>query len=258
MISSIQNLSCYKYSYSKKVQKDSIVKDSHPATTQTITKDETGLIDLEGTNAKQSVKSVKLDHDGNALQEQEIETYLIKDEMYTKTNGKWTKSMISGPIRPLAFDERNRLKDLADLIRGSHVEEIGRETIDGRECYKLKVVPERDAARFTLAAQAFEVQSLLPDSLPAASLKGLLESDPLVEDSDISYTVWATEDEYIPMKMDGEMYFTLTPASMKVKSKGLPDFRIGVTVEDALVLSDFNAVDDIEVPGEAIAATDAS
>ncbi len=165
--------------------------------------------------------------------------------------------MISGPIRPLAFDERNRLKGLADLISGSHIEVIGKETIDGRECYKLKVAPGRDTARSILAAQAFETQSFVPESLPAASLKGLSESDPLLEDSDISYTIWLTEDEYIPMMMEGEIYLTLTPASMKVKSKGIPDFRVDVAVEDTLVLSDFNDVEDIEVPGEAIAVTDA-
>lgn len=256
MIGAIQNISCYKYAYSKKVQAGSESRDPYPAKTQAVTKDELGKVDLDGRNAERSIKSMTLGHNGNALNEQEIETYLIKDEMYTKTNGKWTRSMISGPIRSLAFDERNKLKGLADLISGSRIEVMGKETIDGKECYKLKVMPGMDTARSILASQAFEAQSSVPESLPPASLKGLLESDPLLDDGDISYTIWVTEDEYIPMMMEGETNFILTPASMRVKSKGIPDFRIDVAVEDMLVLSDFNDADDIEVPGEALAVTD--
>jgi len=256
MIYSLQNLSCYKYSFSEKVQTDSASRDSYPVTTQTTTRDEIGLIDLEGRNAKQSIRSMKLDHDGNALHEQEIETYLVDDKLYTKTNGKWTRSMVSGPIRPLKFDERNKLNYLVDLINGSNIEVIGTETVDGQKCHKLKVVPGLDTASNILAAQAFAVQSSVPESLPVATLRNLLESDPLLYDSDISYTVWLTEEEYTPKKMSGEIYFTLTPASMNAGSKGVSNFRIDAAVEDTLVLSDFNAIDNIEVPDEAIAVTD--
>lgn len=197
-----------------------------------------------------------MDHDGHSLNEQEVETYLIKDELYTKTNGKWTRSMISGSMRPLAFDERNRLKGLTDLIKGSHIEMMGKEAIDGRECYKLKVVPGEDTARSILAGQAFEVQSFVPESLPVADLKDLLESDNLLDNSDITYTVWLTEDEHTPMKIDGDMHFALTPASMKVKSKSMPNFKVDVAIEDTLALSDFNSEGGIEVPDEAMAVTE--
>jgi len=249
MMDSIQNIDCYKYSYSEKAKLDKASRDAS-TTTQTITKDETGLIDLEGRNAKQSTKSMKLDCDGNALNEQEIETCLIKDELYTKTNGKWTRSNVSGPIEPFAFDERDKLGGLVDLIKGSNIEVIGTETVDGQKCYKVKVVPGRDTARSILATRAFAVQSSVPGSLPVVSNKDLSESDPLLQDSDISYTIWLTEDEYIPMKMDGKINFALTPTTMNIRPGNVRDFRVDAAIEDTLVLSDFNAIESIDVPDD--------
>jgi hypothetical protein len=249
VINSIKNINCYKYSYSEKAQMDKASRGSS-VTTQTVTKDEIGLIDLEGRNAKQSIKSMKLDCDGNALNEQEIEKCLIKDELYTKTNGKWARSMVSGPIKQFAFDERDKLRCLEDLINDANIEVIGKETVDGQKCYKLKVVPGPDTARSILAAQALEVQSSVPGSLPAVSYKDLSKSDPLLHDGDISYTVWVTEDEYIPVKIDGVINFALTPATMNVKPGNVPDFRVDAAIEDTLVLSDFNDIDNIEVPEE--------
>lgn len=254
MIPSIQDISCYKYAHSEKIQMNTAFREQYPVTKQTITKDEAGLIDLKERNAKQSIKSTKLDSEGHALSAQEIETYLIKDKKYTKMDGKWTKSMVSEPISPFVFDEQNKLKGLADLINGSNVEVIGTETVDGQECYKLNVKPDLDTARSILAAQAFTVQSSVPGSLPIVRFKDLSESDPLLRNADITYTVWLTVDKHIPKKMIGEISFALTPDSMKVGSKGIPNFRIDADIEDTLTLSDFNAIDDTDnmiVPDEA-------
>ncbi len=250
MISSIQNINCYKYCEETKT--DAEFKGPHQVTvtTRTIAEDETGLVDLEGKNAKQSIQSVKLDHDGNTIDSQEIETYLIEDELYTKQNGKWTRSMVSKPLKSIAFDARNKLRGLIELINGSSIEVIGTEIVDGQKCYKLKVELEPDTARSILATKAFAVQSSAPESLPAASFEDLSGSDPLLHNSNISYTVWLTEDEYIPVKVDGEIGFALTPATMKAVPGKTADFRIDATAEDILTLSDFNAFDSIEVPEE--------
>jgi hypothetical protein len=250
MISSIQSISCYRYC--EETQTNAIFKGpGSQVTKQTIAEDETGLVDLEGKNAKQSIQSIKLDHDGNTLDSQEIETYLIEDKLYTRLNGKWTRSMVSGPVKSIAFDERNKLRDLAELISGSNIEVIGTEIIDGQKCYKLKVEPKMDTARSILADRAFSVQSSAPISLPDASIEDLSESDPLLYNSDISYTVWLTEDEYIPMKVDAEMEFEITPVTMKAGPGKASDFRVDAATEDILTLSDFNTSGDIDVPDEA-------
>lgn len=245
---SVRNLGCYKYC--KETRTDAVSKSSRQVTKHTITEDEIGLVDLKGLNAKQSIKSMKLDRDGNALSSEAIETCLIKDRLYTKINGKWTRSMLSEPIRTIEFGERDRLGSLADLINGSNVEVLGTETVDGQKCYKLKVEPEPSAARSILAAQAFAVQSSASESLPAASFEDLSKSDPLFYNSNMSYTVWLTEDKCIPMKVDAKINLALTPDSMKVMPGMEPDFRIDATTEDVLVLSDFDAIDSIEAPDE--------
>ncbi len=250
MMHSVQNIGSYKYC--KETRIDAVSKGSRQATKQyAIAEDEIGFVILGEKNAKQSIKSMELDEDGDTISSGETETYLIKDRLYTRMDGKWTKSILSEPIRSIEFDERDKLSSLADLINGSNVEVIGIETVDGQKCYKIIVKPELSAARSILAAHAFAVQSSAPGSLPAVSFDGLSESDPLIHDSKISYTVWLTEDEYIPVKVDAEINFALTPDSMKVTPGKVPDFRIDATTEDILLLSDFNALDSIKVPDEA-------
>jgi hypothetical protein len=251
MIASIEGINCYKYREETKT--DAEYKGPHQVivTKRAIAEDETGMVDLEGKNAKRSIQSVKLDQDGNTVDSQEIETYLIEDKLYTKQNGKWTRSMVSGPIKSIAFDERNKLSSLVELINGANIEVIGTEEVDGQKCYKLKVEPDPDTARSILATKAFAVQSSASESLPAASFEDLSGSDPLLHDSNISYTVWLTEDEYIPVKVDAEIDFALTPATMKTVPGKTADFRIDATTEDILTLSDFNTSGNIEVPDEA-------
>lgn len=249
MVHSVQNIGCYKYC--RETRTDAVSRGSRQVTKQqTTTEDEIGLVDLGEKNAKQSIKSMELDNDGNALSSEEIETYLIKDRLYTKTDGKWARSILSEPIRTIEFDERDKLNELANLINSSNIEVIGIETVDGQKCYKLIVKPELSAARSILAAKAFAVQSSASGSLPTVSIEDLSKSDPLIYNSNISYTVWLTEDECIPVKVDAEMNFALTPASMKVTPGKVPNFSIDATTEDILLLSDFNALDSIEVPDE--------
>lgn len=243
----VRNMSCYKYCEESRTS--TVFRCPYPGTKQTIIKDETGLVDLKEKNVKQSIQLVKLNSDGNFLYDQEIETILIKNKLYNEMSGKWSMSVVSDPIK--SFDERNKLRGIVDLISSSDIEVIGTETVDGEKCYKLKVVPEQNTIRGILAIQALAVQSSVPITLPIASFEDLSESDPLVDNSDISYTVWLTADKCVPKKMDAEINFALTPASMKVGSESMSNFRIDATVKDTLVLSDFDAPSDITVPGVA-------
>lgn len=246
MLFSVQSLSCYKYS--ENARANTVFRGPYPITRQTITKDETGLIDLEEKNAKQSIKSVKLDGDGNDLCKQEIETILIKDKLYNKMDGKWAMSVV--PDTTKSFNELNKLNGLVDLINSSNIQVVSIGIVDGERCYEVRVEPELNTIRSILIAQASAVQSSAPISLPVTSFEDLSESGPLLSSSDVSYTVWLTEDKCIPKKMDAKITFTLTPASMNSGSERMPNYRINATVKDTLVLSDFDTPGNIVLPGE--------
>ncbi len=209
---------------------------------QTITKDETGTIDLAKKNAKQSIKSLSLDGNDKSLDRQEVETALIEGKLYTKMDGKWTISKACDPTA--SFDEKNKLKGIADLISCSYMEVTGKETVDGERCYVVRVEPEKSTAQSILESQAMAIKSSMPDWLPSININGL-------SDSDVYYTIWLTEDKCIPKKMDAEMTFTLASASKADGSDTATSYKIDATVEDILVLSNFDASENIAVPDEA-------
>ncbi len=228
---------------------NTIFNNSSSVTKQTSAKDETGSIDLKKRNAKQTLKSTKLDLNGKVLSTQEIETYLIEDKLYTETNGKWTRSMVLDPTK--SFNERDKLKGLIELLNNSNIEVVGIEVIDGQRCYKLKVEPELNTVHSILAAQALVAHSSSPMPLPDVSFKDLSENDHLLYNSDVSYTVWVTVDKYIPKKIDAAINFALTPACLKVGSNKVPYFRVDATMTDTVVFSGFNIPDNMVVPSGA-------
>ncbi|MGA9099420.1 MAG: hypothetical protein WB392_10880 [Methanotrichaceae archaeon] len=87
--------------------------------------------------------------------------------------------------------------------------------------------------------------------LPAISSKDLSESNSLLDSSNISYTIWITSATYIPMIMNAEIKFALTPASLKGGSDSMPYFRIDAATNETVVFSDFNVPEKIEEPAEA-------
>ncbi len=244
MTLSIQNVNYYKYS--ENAQMNTIFSGPYPTAEQTSTKDENGIIDLKDKAAKQVSKLVRSDYGCTDPSTQNCEAYLIGDKLYTKIDGKWTESTISDPVN--AFQERNKLKGVVGLISSSDIEVIGTEVIDGQRCYKLRMVPELHAANSMLADQAIAAYSLAPTSLPTISSNDLSEGSALLDNSNISYTIWITSATYIPKMMNAEIKFALTPASLKGGSDSMPDFRIDASTKDTIVFSDFNVHEKIGVP----------
>ena len=199
---------------------NAIFNGPYPTTRQISTKDEIGIVDLKDKNAKQILKLVNSDYSGKTLSSQESEAYLIGDKLYTKVNGEWAESVISNPVK--AFEERDKLKGLVGLISSSDMEVIGTEVIDGQRCYKLKINPELHAANSILADQAIAAYSSTAVSLPSISSEDLSEGNTLLDNSNISYTIWITSATYIPKMMNAEITFALTPASLKGGSDSMP------------------------------------
>lgn len=247
MALSIRNVNCYKYAESSRMKCD--FNDSCNLTEVIDTENEIGSIDLKNGIAKQALKSVKADYNGKTLADQENEVYLIGDTLYTKTNGKWTRSAVSDPAK--ALEECDKLRSLVKLIDSSDMEIVGAEMIDGQRCYKLKIEPEPHIACSMLSAQALAAQSLAPVALQGIGPKELSENNSLFDDSKIFCTVWISRGTYLPKKMEREITLALTPDCLKVGSESIPDFKIDADAKDFVLYRDFNVPDDMAVPEEA-------
>lgn len=243
MTLSVKNVKCYKYSENDQMNAISI--GSYPTIKKMSAKDENGTVDSMSKNVKQTSRSVISDDSGKALSTQENESYLIGDKLYTKTDGQWIESNVSDPVK--AFGERDKLISLVGLIRSSDIESISTEVIDGQKCYKLEIKPEQNTAVNLLKDQALEAYSTTASPLPEISSKDLSDSNALLDNSNMSYTVWITT-AYIPKMMNSKTKLTLTPASLLGGSDRTPNFRINAIVDDRVLFTDFNVPERIGTP----------
>ncbi len=247
MVLSVKNVSYYKYA--KKVQTNSDFNGSYGIAKLINTENEQGSIDLKERAVKQVSKSVESDCNGKVLTDQELEAYLIGDTLYTKKNGKWTRSIVVDSAKSL--EEHDTLKSLVDLLSRSDLKSVGTETIDGQKCYKLKIGLEPHIAYSMLVTQSLAAHSVSPVTLPKISLDDLSESNVLLNNSKISCTVWITADTYRPMGMDRQTMLALTPECLKTRSENMPSFKIVATTNESIRFSDFNVQGDIALPDEA-------
>jgi len=67
------------------------------------------------------------------------ELYILNRTIYTRSDNKWNKSMISSPKD--IINTKNVIYDDADLINTSEIKLLGFSEIDGEECYCIEVKP---------------------------------------------------------------------------------------------------------------------
>ncbi len=246
MVLSVQNVKHYKYS--ENAQMDAISSGPYQTIRKISTKDENGAIDSKGRDAKQISTSVISDFSGQTLSRDEHQAYLIGDKLYTKADGQWSMSNVSDPAK--AFGECDKLKCIAGLIRSSDIEAISTEAVDGQKCYKLRIRPEPNNAYDLIKDQALEAYSSTAAPLPEISSKDLSDRNTLLDNSNMSYTVWITP-SYVPKKMNVKTRFALTPANLLGGSDTMPNFRINAAQNHTVVFTDFNSPEKIELPAEA-------
>lgn len=175
------------------------------------------------------------------------EYYIINSTRYEKNNGNWTRLFMPYPEYELLRE--NRLYLQLDILNRSTSEVIGSETVDGTDCWKMKVSPENSTIR--AAVIALEVSDVL--GLPAQILLAMFNTTELERSSSIDWTAWVSKDDKRLVKRDGSVKASITPEVLGISSPGVR-FVINVTVDDSMRFFDYDRPLEIELPDEAKSA----
>ncbi len=191
-----------------------------------------------------------------------VDFYLIGNSTYMDDgSGNWTHLVdprqaeeVWGP------DRNNQIKALAGTFNLSTTEEIGTESVNGEDAYKLKIVPgdEDNASLFNTAFAIAAKVTQYPLFLPS------LNRSELNETGKIEKTIWISKSSYLPVKYDSIMSFTMTPeligavdpssgeATMFNQSVQLG--AISVAIKSADLYYDFDRSLDITPPMQALSS----
>lgn len=191
----------------------------------------TGAVNVISKDGKVEM-SVTLDSPGEATIEADMDMYFVDDTMYTlmeiPTLGNismWVKS----DIPPEMHGQMTQVEDQVDLLRLSEVKLIGTETVAGKVCYVLELVPNPDAL------WEFVSQRMAATGVPVPTL----EEETIIRDIARNYSAkqWIAIDNFLLCKAEMDMEMTISDTTMDITM--------------TLVISDYNQPVSIELPPEA-------
>lgn len=209
---------------------------SNPPEKQTIHIRSFGVGSLNTTN--QSLKlvlaslAVPLDDKINATATA-LEEYLQNDTVYMKIDGSWTRMSLSVPDLWAAQDQAGQL----ELLNQSNITISGSETVEGKDCYKISVVPA--------------MQSYAKAADQAGSLLGALNLIQLFNNSTMDLTYWIDKESLLLAKAEQAITLDLDPASLGLPLKGPAEQRMRIKTESTIYYRDYNKSVQITLPPEA-------
>ena len=170
----------------------------------------TGAVNVISKDGKVEM-SVTLDSPGEATIEADMDMYFVDDTMYTlmeiPTLGNismWVKS----DIPPEMHGQMTQVEDQVDLLRLSEVKLIGTETVAGKVCYVLELVPNPDAL------WEFVSQRMAATGVPVPTL----EEETIIRDIARNYSAkqWIAIDNFLLCKAEMDMEMTISDTTMDI------------------------------------------
>ena len=157
-------------------------------------------------------------------------------------------------------DRNNQVKAIAATFNLSTTEDLGSESINGEDAYKLKIVTgsgdqtNLQNAAFAIAAKVTQYPMYLPS----------VNRTELNETGKIEKTIWISKKSYLPVKYQSTMSFSMRPeiiggldpstSQMKMFNQSIRLGEISVSIETEDLYYDFNKPTEITLPEQALSA----
>ena len=237
MVNSAKNLNSYNFS----LESSQNIIITNPSANNTsiviITSFGKGSVNLTGKEMSViSTINASSNSSKNATPVQ-AETYFINDTIYSKADNNWTRLLM--PNSSELWNQQNMVKQQAEMLNDSNIVSAGLDTVNGQNCYKIKVIPNETVYAAILSQQ-------MGSSLPLADMN-LTE---LFKNSTMEWTSWITRDTNHLAKNDIKMAFTITPEIIGL-SPVVANFEMKVNLQAKMLFRDFDKPMNITLPDNA-------
>lgn len=183
------------------------------------------------------------------------EMYLLNDTMYMKVDGSWTKIILVGTSLEALWAQQNEMERQNEELNNSTVTLLGRENVNGIDCYKFEVVPDLKA--FSAIEESYNVG--IQGSQAGSSAAPRLNLSRLFNSTNISEIMWISADNHLPVKVDISMDLALSSKDLGIppKKEGNLEGNLEMMIDtsEAIAFSGFNRSINIVLPEDAKNAT---
>lgn len=266
MASSADNLSAYSFKISdsqtefiKDLAKSNVTNNVTTRSVQTVVG---ASVDLAGRKAMADVTTTTTIKgpagSPNIIKSSGLE-YNIGNLTYTsRDNGNWTllKDPVSADVL-WAEGRYNLIKSRADAIKNkSEMNVIGSESVDGKDCFKLRIIEDNQTYSETIYNM---LASVLFPFVPQVNQTDLINA------SKIETLVWLEKDSNLPKKYQHTLSITIAPnivgvfnlstGSVQSFDQSMKLVEVSFNTDSTESYYDYNKPHDIVVPKEALNAT---
>ncbi len=213
MSNSGKNLDSYRFA-TETVQEIKSMDNSTEASTLVIKSLDKGAVNLTAQNM--SISTSKSASSGpESLQSTQQEVYVIRDIAKVKLDGNWSQAALQDAEYFWALQNVAEKQEM--LLNSSQLVLSGSETIEGLDCIRIEVIPDRKAYESVLFEQ---LGSMLP--LAYMNLTKLYKS------STVNWTLWVSKDDGLPRKENVNMVFSVTSEMMQLPDNQIKDFMLKI------------------------------
>jgi len=228
-----KNLDSYRF-VTETIQKIEAKGNSTDASTLVIRSLDEGAVNLTAQNM--SISTRKNASTGSvALPSMQREIYVIRDMAKVKLDGNWSQAALQDPKYFWALQNVAARQDI--LLNQSQLKLSGSEMIEGLDCSRIEVAPDRQAYESVLFEQ---LGSVLP--LAYMNLTRLYRS------STVNWTLWVSKDDGLPRMENVEMAFSVTPEMMELPDDQIKDFLLNIDLNTTTRYMDYNQTLVITLP----------
>jgi hypothetical protein len=231
------------YKFRMDVGTDMEVTGGPDAGKGTMTMDAAGEIDEANAQMRMDI-DISIDVPGTPESSRDItsEIYVLSDFIYLKADipglgEQWMKAPRTEEMMD-TFDINIINEQLATLVSPAGINLAGYETIDGSECYVIKLVP--DYHQLEEFVRGFQATNVEIDWDKVGDIAEVFK--------ELSYTAWIATDTKLLKKMDGSLVLEMTPEQVG-STDDFDKLKIDITL--GIELYDYGAPASIVLPEEA-------
>jgi len=225
MVNSGKNLDSYRF-VTETVQDIKSMENSTEASTLEIKTLEEGAVNLTAQNMSISTRKSAISG-SDVMSSMQQEVYVIRDMAKVKIDGNWSQAALQDAKYFWALQNVAEKQDM--LLNSSQLVLSGSEIVEGQDCIRLEVIPDRRAYESVLFEQ---LGSILP--LAYINLTKLYKS------STVNWTLWVSKDDGLPRKENVNMAFSVTSEMMELPDDQIKDFILEIDLNTTTLYMDYN------------------